>query len=110
MIKYQSKILIFETSELICPDDNICVYRINQVVFTLLVWGLEEASDAPPTELPHYVGVGEAIPTGKPEEAQVSPVAVNLFQTIKGPRFVRQKKGIAKSIQQTLCRVWPRCP
>ena len=60
MINYQSEILIFETSGLICPDNNICMYGINQAVFTVLIWGPEKASHTPPAELPHYLGDGGA--------------------------------------------------
>lgn len=70
MINYQSEILIFETSGLICPDNNICMYGINQAVFTVLIWGPEKASHTPPAELPHYPGAGGAGEGGGARVAQ----------------------------------------
>ena len=58
MINYQSEILIFETSGLICPDNNICMYGINQAVFTVLIWGPEKASHTPPQSCPTIRGRG----------------------------------------------------
>lgn len=89
MIKYQSKILIFEASGVICPDNSICMYPINQVVFMPLKWGPGKSSYAPPTEPPPYSGEGLAWPnpTGKQEEAQVFPLVGDLFRTVGGPPF-----------------------
>lgn len=52
MIKYQGKILTFETWGLICPDNCTCIDRINQAACVLQSRGVEKAPHAPPTELP----------------------------------------------------------
>ena len=52
MIKYQGKILTFETWGLICPDNYACIDCINQAACVLQSRAVEKAPHAPPAELP----------------------------------------------------------
>lgn len=106
MIKNQSRILIFEASGVICPGNSICMYPINQESG---VWGRLPMQPLPlPQSYYSREGLAWPSPTGKPEEAQVVLLVVDLFKQSGAVLFHSWEGGDHnEQAAATMGRVWP---